>query len=85
MCNTEPSLGCLPCPEGLLCDMGLDPPVHQPGYWTSADDTCRFKVLKRLEILVVLLSNREYGLVGLMTFNGDYYGLFRSIGNLTTE
>lgn len=46
MCDTGPSLGCLTCPEGLLCATGLDPPVHQPGYWTSADDTCRFKVLK---------------------------------------
>lgn len=52
MCDTGPSLGCLTCPEGLLCATGLDPPVHQPGYWTSADDTCRFKVLTRPEILV---------------------------------
>ena len=74
MCDTGPSLGCLTCPEGLLCATGLDPPVHQPGYWTSADDTCRFKVLKRPEILVGWLSNREYGSysVALMMFNGDY-------------
>ena len=46
MCNASTAPGCWTCPEGLNCEAGLGPPVHQPGYWTRADDSCSFQVLK---------------------------------------
>ncbi|CAK9059196.1 unnamed protein product [Durusdinium trenchii] len=46
ICNTSVRpVGCVPCPEGLLCE-GLGLPVHQPGFWASDVSSCNFRVLR---------------------------------------
>eukprot|EP00913_Durusdinium_trenchii_P009052 g8512.t1 len=46
MCNESlATASCQPCPEGLTCPAGLDPPVQQPGFWAEPT-ACNFKVLR---------------------------------------
>ena len=46
MCNS--SMGCRPCPEGLLCQAGLGLPLQEAGFWAdpSGAEMCRFEVLR---------------------------------------
>ena len=46
-----PESGCLPCPEGLQCPKGLDPPLQQGGFWvaeavSNGSHSCDFSVFR---------------------------------------